>query len=198
MDPNLSSTISLPELLVLLLAIVGLGAAWYNIAGARHDARIQRESGVNGYKKRLVRWSIREEALRMLALALFGAAAAVSMTVEPRVEPDDAFKAGLIFWAILFIEVLAVFGTFAAAYDRIRIKHDWDEEAAKTQALAERLEVAEASVKATDDAYTAAHAPWDGVTERRAAPLTCPHCGQDLPINPDRDTSPLAIDPERD
>lgn len=153
-DFNITSTVSLVEVLVVTLGLIGWLAAAVNIISGWADQGRIRRSGLNGSMKRTVNGNLREEILRVLKLSLFIIIGLLYMTAEP---PIRAATHAVTTWAglcLLTVEVLMVYGSLASFYDRLRLKEDWAREKAR-------------------------HTLWDG-SERRQVPDLCPHCQKAL------------------
>jgi hypothetical protein len=172
---NLSETVTVLELFVVLAALLGLGACVYNIGGSWSDGQTRRRSKVNGYKRRLANWSIREELFRAIRLSCFLGAGILSMTLPSSGASQNRTIAFAITFLLFGLEIVDVVGSLLAAYDRHRINEDWDKED-------RLLEQHDALVRLEEQARIALGEVWDGETERREPLKVCPFCYKPLPL----------------
>lgn len=155
-DLNITSTVSVLELFIVFLGLIGWLAAAFNITAAFSDQRRIKRSGLNGSMRRTVNGNVREELLRVLKLGLFILIGVIYMGTPPSIRPSNTVTTMLAGVCILMIEVLISYGSLASYYDRLRLKEDWAKE------------------------EVARHRAWDGKTERRHTPNVCPYCQRAL------------------
>lgn len=138
---NITPTIDVVELLVLVLGIGGLIVSLIMIALILGDRIIIRIAKTNGINKRLTNADLRNELSRAYKLVGFTAAAILSMTIPPPVT-EEVRQAGEWFkWMLISWEVVAVVNSVWSFVDRAQNRDELKEiEAAKKLAAFKLLE----------------------------------------------------------
>lgn len=114
---NLSSTIDLVELLVVVLGIVGFTISLIMLAVIQGDRRNVKKAGLNGIHKRMTNADLRNELSRAYKLIGFTTIGIMSMFVPPPLRDGNRFVGTVFTWMLISWEAIAVINSLWAYVD---------------------------------------------------------------------------------
>lgn len=117
---DLSPTVTLLELLVVILGIIGTPISLVMLAYIQGDRRNVRLSGMNGINKRLTNSDLRNELSRTYKLVCYTAMGIILMTLPNAVRAGNQVGAIVLNMMLLSWEVIAVLNSLWAFVDRRR------------------------------------------------------------------------------
>jgi hypothetical protein len=146
---NLSSTIDLIELVVVIVGIIGLTISLIMVAYIQGDRRNVRKSGTNGISKRLTNADLRNELSRTYKLLCFVIIGLLSMLIQPPIRESGRVVGDILKWMLISWELIAVANSLHAYVDR---KHYVDylrgqDEAKRAAAIAQLQKRVEEAAK---------------------------------------------------
>jgi hypothetical protein len=146
---NLTDTIDLVELMVVILGAIGLTISLIMVAYIQGDRRVVRKSGTNGISKRLTNADLRNELSRTYKFLCFVAIGLMSMLIQPHLRESGRIVGDILKWMLISWEVIAVVNSLHAYVDR---KHYVDylrgqDEAKRAAAIAQLQKRVEEAAK---------------------------------------------------
>jgi hypothetical protein len=117
---NLSETIDLTELMVVLVGIIGLTISVIMLAVIQGDRRSVRASGKNGINKRMTNADLRNELSRAYKLAGFIGLGLLAMFLPPPVRENNRAFAEVLKWMLISWELVATLNSLWSYVDRRR------------------------------------------------------------------------------
>lgn len=136
---NISPTIDLVELIVLVMGVIGLIISFIMVAFIQGDRNNLRIAKVNGINKRLANSDLRNELSRTYKLLGFTIAAIMAMTIPPPVNEGVRESFEWFKWMLISWEAVAMTNSLWALVDRIQNRGELKEIAIAKQKAQEKL-----------------------------------------------------------
>lgn len=142
---NISPTIDLVEIIVLVMGVIGLIISLIMIAFIQSDRNNLRIAKVNGINKRLANADLRNELSRTYKLLGFTIAAVIAMGIPPPANEGVRESFEWFKWMLISWEAVAMINSLWAFIDRIQNRGELQEIRERKRLAAEKLAVATAA-----------------------------------------------------
>lgn len=105
---NLTHTVSLLEVFLVVIGLIGIGLCLLMFATLWRDRGILRAAGQNGIDRRLVMGNMRVVLFCLFVIVVFTALGTLAMFVPEPVRSENRTQGEIVAWALILIDVGAV------------------------------------------------------------------------------------------
>jgi hypothetical protein len=117
---NLSPTVDLLELFIVVVGTIGLAVSIIMLAIIQGDRRNVRISKINGINKRMTNADLRNELSRTYKLVCFLVLGLLFMAIPPPANPSSALIGQIVRYMVISWEIIAAANSLWAYVDRQR------------------------------------------------------------------------------
>ncbi len=117
---NLTPTIDLVELMVVIVGIVGLTISLIMVAVIQGSRSFVKRTGKNGINKRLTNGDMRNELSRTYKLICFVIVGMLQLTLPPPVREGNKFAGEVFTWMLISWEIVATVNSLWGYVDHKR------------------------------------------------------------------------------